>query len=129
MSYFRTWSSYFDRRKHRPHRRGPNLLLECLEDRCVMDAVPDLAFTSASGPTSVMVGNQAQVNFAIVNQGLAAATGAWTYAVYLSQNGVLDAADTLLLQETRPAGSSLGVDETLTVQRTVTIPRDAVPGA
>ena len=93
-------------------------------------ALPDLAVTSASAPTSAVVGSAVPVSWTVTNQNTTnPAIATWTDAVYLSTRSVLDGTAVALLGVSAPPQSPLAAGGSYTLTQMVNLPGNLPAGS
>lgn len=97
---------------------------ETNNDRAVpiIIGLPDLVVTDADAPATAAVGEHIAVSFTVTNQGTFAAPADWYDAVYLSDDAVYDAGDTLLTYRWAGPDTPLAVGASYTANVNFTIP-------
>jgi hypothetical protein len=86
----------------------------------------DLVVTSATAPTTAVLGSNVAVSFTVKNQGTDATGNTWTDAVFLSDSPTLNASSTLVT--TLNNVSSLGGGASYTANQTFSLPTSASAG-
>ncbi len=81
---------------------------------------PDLVFTAATSPSQASVNDTIALTWNIINQGIGAALGSWTDAIYLSDDNKFDSSDLLLVNKLY--NQQLAANSSYTATQTVTLP-------
>jgi len=80
---------------------------------------PDLVVEAVAGPTAASWGDVVPLSWRVANQGTQATDSDWSDRLYLSQDAVLDAGDTLLAEVSAPRALAPGQSYTNTTEVTV----------
>ncbi|MGE4003055.1 MAG: CARDB domain-containing protein, partial [Planctomycetaceae bacterium] len=88
----------------------------------------DLVVSQAAAPSAVIAGLSYPVSWTVVNQGNVAAGSSWSDAVYLSDDGLLDGGDTLLLTRSTSEYSPLAGGGNYVLNEQLTIPAEVAAG-
>ncbi|GAB1542664.1 hypothetical protein NUACC21_53380 [Scytonema sp. NUACC21] len=90
------------------------------------DAEPDLTITTATAPSTAVLGETIALNWTVLNQGNRQATADWYDTIYLSDDQTLDASDVAVSDQNVAEKTPLAVGATYNFNRNITIPNTTV---
>jgi len=88
----------------------------------IVVTAPDLIVSTANAPTTAITGSNIAVSWTTSNQGTSEASAAWSDAVYLSGDSLLDASDIFITSEAIASQTPLAAGASYTISRNIALP-------